>query len=132
VTNRYLLDTGIASAYLDNDLDLRRRLKGVLFFLSIITFGELYFGAFNSTTKERNLPALRKFLEPYTPLPCDHSTAERFGLIATNLQKQAIRLPQNDIWMAAQAMRYNMILITRDDDFSHIDGLKFEKWQPSA
>jgi tRNA(fMet)-specific endonuclease VapC len=129
VTNsRYLLDSGVASAYLSNNVDIRRRLKGVLFFLSIITVGELYFGAFNSATKERNLPILREFLKPYKPLPCDDSTAERFGLIATDLQRKAIKLPQNDIWIAAHAMRYNLVLITRDDDFRHIDGLKFEKW----
>lgn len=128
MNNNYLLDTGIAGAYLNNDIAIRRRLKGIVSFLSIIVVGELYHGAFNSTTQVRNLAALREYVGRQEPLPCDPFTAEQFSLIATSLQKRGERIPHNDMWIAAQAIQHGLILITKDQDFEHIDGLKLERW----
>ena len=129
MTTRYLLDTGIAGVYLNNDPSVRRRLKGSVFYISVIVAGELYHGAFNSTNRQHNLEALRHFLAPWTLFPCDESTAECFGLIATQLKRHGYNIPHNDIWIAAQAIQYSLTLLTRDPKhMSMIDGLIWEQW----
>ena len=35
-------------------------------------------------------------------------------------------IPENDIWIAATAMQYNLTLITRDSHFNYVSGLSFE------
>ena len=37
-------------------------------------------------------------------------------------------MPINDIWIAAQAIRNDYTLITRDSDFDRVPGLKLLKW----
>ncbi len=38
------------------------------------------------------------------------------------------RIPDNDIWIAAIAMPFDLIVVTRDKHFSFVDGLAVEKW----
>lgn len=35
---------------------------------------------------------------------------------------------QNDYWIAALALTYNLVLITNDPDFDRIPGLRKENW----
>lgn len=126
--NNYLLDTGIVGAYLNNDASIRRRLKGVEFFVSIIVAGELYHGAFHSTTQARNLANVRAFLGLHRLVPLDELTTERFGILSADLQKRGRVLPHNDIWIAAQAIRYELTVVTRDAHFEAINGVELQRW----
>lgn len=126
--NNYLLDTGIVGAYLNNEPSIRRRLKGVEFFVSIIVAGELYHGAFNSSSQARNLANIRSFLALHRLVPLDELTTERFGMISTDLQKRGRVIPHNDIWIAAQAIRYELTVVTRDAHFEEMSGVKLERW----
>jgi len=129
LTANYLLDTGIAGAYLENDPMIRRRLKGGVFLVSVIVAGELYHGAFNSKDRARNLDNVRRFLAPLILLPCDKTTAERFGLIATDLKRRGLTFPNNDIGIAAQAIQLGFTLLTRDrKHMAMIEGLRWEHW----
>lgn len=37
-------------------------------------------------------------------------------------------MPDNDIWIAATAIQYDITLAARADHFNWIDGLKVEQW----
>ena len=37
-------------------------------------------------------------------------------------------IPENDIWIAAIALQYDLTLITRDTHFGEVDNLKVESW----
>ncbi len=37
-------------------------------------------------------------------------------------------LPENDIWIAAIALRNNCTVVSRDEHFKEVDTLKIEKW----
>lgn len=128
MNNAFLLDTNIVIAYLDNASEIRRRSTGVDLFLSVIVVGELYHGALNSSDKARNLTLLRNYLAYQLSVPCDGITAERFGIIAADLQRRGQPIPDNDIWIAAQAIQYDLTLVTRDAHFERVGGLKLERW----
>ena len=52
------------------------------------------------------------------------STAMRYGEIINALRAKGNPIPTNDIWIAAQAMEHNCELITYDQHYVHVDGLK--------
>jgi tRNA(fMet)-specific endonuclease VapC len=37
-------------------------------------------------------------------------------------------MPDNDLWIAATAIQYDITLAARDGHFDWIDGLKVEQW----
>lgn len=37
-------------------------------------------------------------------------------------------IPENDIWIAASALRHGLVLVSRDGHFDSIEGLPIEPW----
>jgi tRNA(fMet)-specific endonuclease VapC len=123
---RVLLDTNAYSALRLGDgvvTEQLRRSEKVL--LSVIVAGELFFGFRNGSRYEENARALRTFLEDpnVVVLPITWSTADLFGRISAALRKRGTPIPTNDIWLAAQAMEADAILLSSDRHFARVDGL---------
>lgn len=78
----YLPDTNILIAYFERDPSVRRHLAGTSIIISAVVAAELFYGAFNSDQRAGNLAAFRAFLDVQRVLPCDYTTAERYGMIA--------------------------------------------------
>jgi tRNA(fMet)-specific endonuclease VapC len=90
--------------------------------------GELYYEALNSSKKESNLEKIEGFKEEIYLLDSDEFTARVYGEVKKRLKDKGTPIPENDIWIAAVAMQYNLTLVTRDNHFRHVDGLQVEKW----
>jgi tRNA(fMet)-specific endonuclease VapC len=126
----YLLDTHIVMAYFNSDASVRRHLKGVVSFVSAITAGELFHGITNSQSSQRNLTAMREFLEFQPLLLVDLETADQYGRLATELKRRGLPIRDNDVWIAAHALQHNLTVVTRDSDFDRLVelGVTVEKW----
>lgn len=127
MTGWYLPDTNILSAYLKQERIVRLRLPEVDFYLSAVVLGELYRWAFLSRSPER-LEDVRGFAALAQILPIDHPTIERYGRITADAFQNGTPVSGNDFWIAAQALRHNLTLVTRDGDYSRIPGLMLERW----
>jgi predicted nucleic acid-binding protein len=127
MVDRYLPDTNILSAYLKQDRAVRLRLPEVDYFLSIIVLGELYRWAFLSRSSEP-LETVRGLAEITQIVPVDHSVTERYGRITADAVMSGASVSSNDFWIAAQALRYDLTIVTRDGDFGRIPGLKLVRW----
>jgi tRNA(fMet)-specific endonuclease VapC len=94
-------------------------------YFSIIILGELYFGFHNGSRLRQNVAELDEFLShPYVSIALlSRTTADRFGRIATHLQRTGTPIPTNDIWIAAQTMELDPELITFDEHFTRVPGL---------
>jgi tRNA(fMet)-specific endonuclease VapC len=97
-------------------------------YVSSIVVGELYFGAYGSTNKIKNLERIKKFLPRCSVLLPDESTADIYGQIKTALRKKGRPIPDNDIWIAALATQHKIILATRDAHFNEVSNLKTVRW----
>jgi tRNA(fMet)-specific endonuclease VapC len=99
--------------------------------MSVITQGELIFGAFKSHSWEINLNKVYNLTKKF-PLVYinEDDIAFTYGLMKSNLQEQGITLTENDLWIAATAIRHRLTLVTRDRDFNRIKGfqLDIEAW----
>jgi tRNA(fMet)-specific endonuclease VapC len=127
-TGRFLLDTNIVIALFAGEVAVQQRLteSGEVFVPSIV-LGKLYYGAQKSTRVTENLARIDEFVASSTVLPCDTATAQQYGDI-NKLRAMGRPIPENDIWIAAIAMQYQLTLVARDGHFHEVDGLQVEAW----
>lgn len=104
-------------------VDRLRAASAVTF--SVVVVGELIAGFHGGTRLEQNLRDLDEFLAlPHVRLtPVTAATADRYGRISADLRRKGRPVPQNDMWIAAQAMETGALLLSFDAHFKEIDGL---------
>lgn len=127
--NNVLLDTNIVAAILNQEAGTIARLDGLSIYVPIIVVGELVFGAKKSGRVQENLNRIDTFVNRVQLLPCDRGTADRYGDVKLLLRRKGRPIPENDIWIAAVALQHDLTLVTRDQHFTEVDGLKMEIWQ---
>lgn len=122
---RYLLDTNIAILVLNRKLDLFSLQDGHSdFYLCLTTVGELHFGAAKSQQTEVNVTRIERLLTVCPLIPQNAHTGYHYGQVKAGLQRKGRPIPENDIWIAATAMQYGLVLATNDRHFDHVEGLQ--------
>ena len=130
---RYLLDTNIC-IYIRQKKPhevLRRfhALRSGEAAISVITFGELFYGAEKSlqrTTATERVPELALLIPP---LPLPEDAAAHYGVIRAALRAQGEMIGSNDLWIAAHALAGRLTLVTNNEkEFRRVHGLKIENW----
>ena len=130
---RYLLDTNIC-IYVHRkrpDLVLRRflELKPGEAAISVITYGELFFGACKSSKTSEVTEQLRAFAEIVPVLPIPQPAGEKYGQIRAHLAHSGHMIGNNDLWIAAHALTDRLTLVTNNErEFRRVRGLKIQNW----
>jgi tRNA(fMet)-specific endonuclease VapC len=125
----YLFDTNAAIALLNKDKALNPILQEAeAVFLSVTVVEELCYGAENSRQSEENLAKIDDLLIRLPIVECNTGTAKYYGRIRGLLKKAGQPIPDNDIWIAATAMQYQLTLLTKDQHFQFIEGLRTASW----
>ncbi len=126
----YLLDTDWVVDVLNGQVTATQTLVDLApdgLALSVISYGELYEGAYFSRDPQTALEVLRTFLEGKGALAAHHRD---YGAVCyTSRQNLPRKLRQQigdmDILIAATAVENNLTLLTRNlKDFQHISQLK--------
>jgi tRNA(fMet)-specific endonuclease VapC len=133
VDPRYLLDTNICIyiARKKPERVLRHFDKVSLgkAAISVITYGELIFGATKSSRREASLETLREFVRLVPPLPMPEKAGEAYGFIRADLEARGEPIRANDLWIAAHAMASGLTLVTNNEkEFRRVRGLKVQNW----
>jgi tRNA(fMet)-specific endonuclease VapC len=130
---RFLLDTNIC-IYIRQEkpqtvLRRFRRLRPGEAALSVITYGELIYGAANSSQREAALERLHELVHWLPALPLPESAAEAYGTIRAELAAKGEMIGNNDLWIAAHAMAAGLTLVTNNEkEFRRVRGLKLQNW----
>lgn len=128
-TGRYLLDTGIVADHFRGVAEVTDKVaEAGEIFVSSITIGELFYGAFKSQRKADELRKIGEFAEAVRVLDCDSGTAEAYGRIKNALRAKGRPIPENDIWIAATARQHDLTLAMRDPHFEEVEGLTLASW----
>ncbi len=131
--SRFLLDTNIC-IYIRRkkpEVVLRRfrTLKAGEAALSVITFGELVYGAEKSAQRAAALELLRELARVLPVLGLPETAAEAYGTIRTELERKGQMIGNNDLWIAAHARAAGLTLVTNNErEFRPVRGLKVENW----
>ncbi|MBN9340998.1 MAG: PIN domain-containing protein [Burkholderiales bacterium] len=128
----YLLDTNILIAALKGHAPVRQRLESIPLAslrLSSIALGELEFGAEKSVHVERNRARLAELTQRLPLVGIDADTAVHYARIRAGLERQGTPIGANDLWIAAQALTIEAILVTDNlREFQRVPGLRLENW----
>ena len=87
--------------------------RGRLLTVSFVTVGELYFGAQKGNWDERKIDRLVDRLRTVTIIPYDRGVCETYARLKASLPKGRT-IADNDVWIAACAVRHSMPLITHN------------------
>ncbi|HEY1659890.1 MAG TPA: type II toxin-antitoxin system VapC family toxin [Candidatus Sulfotelmatobacter sp.] len=130
---RYLLDTNICIYIRQRRPEAVLRHFGKLrpgdAALSVVTYGELFYGAQKSSQPKAALERLTELLQLLPPLPLPDNAGQIYGTIRAKLESKGELIGNNDLWIAAHAMASEMILVTNNErEFHRISSLKVQNW----
>lgn len=124
-----LVDTNIVSAHFKGDPAVTPKLQASdTIYLPTIVLGEMHFGAHRSPHPDRNLERIERFVTAVTLLPVEAATSTLYGQLKARLMTAGQMIPDNDLWIAALAKQHDLMLVSRDQHFSHVTGLKWVVW----
>ncbi|HLF66122.1 MAG TPA: type II toxin-antitoxin system VapC family toxin [Gammaproteobacteria bacterium] len=133
MTLRYLLDTNIciyiAKQHPEKVLKKFNHLMVGEVGMSIITYGELHFGACKSQYTQKSLSILNELVNLIPILPMFIHVGDFYGKIRSTLETQGKPIGNNDLWIAAHALSLNITLVSNNlKEFSRVPTLKLENW----
>lgn len=97
--------------------------------ISIITWGELCFGAAKSNDPGRARTLLEQFSRVVEVLSLPASAGPHYGELRSVLQKAGTPIGNNDLWIAAHALSLGVPLVSNNlREFERVPGLKLENW----
>ncbi len=124
---KILLDTNAYSAFMAGDTRVfDYMIEAEAIYISTVMVGELFAGFHGGQKFNQNKDELQRFLskESIHVIDVTMETAEIFGEIKSTLAKKGTMIPLNDIWIAAHAIETGSKLITYDEHFKHVNGLR--------
>ena len=124
---RIVLDTNAYAALLNGDEEILGVVSSAdVLFMSIFVLGELHAGFAGGVKQRHNRDILNRFLaKPSVKiLNATAETAEVFGELKTMLKQAGTPLPINDVWIAAHGVETGSVIVTLDQHFKKIQGIR--------
>jgi len=93
--------------------------------IPLVVLAEIKAGFYGGTQRQRNEILLQRLLGKTTVavlLP-SRETAEHYARLFVQLKRAGTPIPDNDLWIAAQMLEHDLLLITRDRHFRRIPQL---------
>jgi len=86
--------------------------------------GEIFFGAYRNKWGSTKLEQMRARLRSLTIVPCDWAICQTYGELKAGLQEAGKPVADNDLWIAACAVRHSIPLVSHNRaHFENIPGL---------
>ena len=127
-SSRVFVDTSIAIAILRHDEAALARFTVSRPVVSVTVIGELYYGPTRAYRREHQYTMIAKLVATCEILVLDIQTADHYATLKRTLELQGMVIPENDMWIAATALRSQLPIATRDGHFDRVAGLLVERW----
>jgi tRNA(fMet)-specific endonuclease VapC len=130
---RYMLDTNICIYLRQNrppEVTARfRQMQHGEAVLSVITYGELLYGAERSQQRTHALESLTRLVSLLSVVSLPGEAAATYGEIRAALEARGEMIGGNDLWIAAHAKSAGLTLVTNNErEFKRVPGLKLQNW----
>ena len=124
-----ILDTNALSAVADNEpAAVRIFSHAVTIELPVIVLGEYRFGIAQSRRRDEYEKWLGELIAATRVLPVDDETSGYYAQIRAELKKAGLPIPSNDLWIAALSRQHRLPLMSQDQHFDAVQGLKRIGW----
>ncbi|UGY10619.1 type II toxin-antitoxin system VapC family toxin [Phyllobacterium pellucidum] len=127
----YLLDTNAVIALLKFNDKFRSNMMRHSpqdIAISAIVAHELYFGAYKSERREKNLADIE--ILQFQILEFSQEDARSAGALRAHLSREGTPIGPYDVLIAGQARARSLVLVTRNvREFERIGGLTIENWE---
>jgi len=118
---KLVLDTNIYCDYAEGLPDVVDAIAtyGQSIFIPSVVLGELFFGFMKGSRQQFNEKKLRQVVNRLKIEIIDVNTdvARKYAMIYLSLQRKGMKIPINDVWIAACCMEVGGTLLTRDKHF---------------
>jgi tRNA(fMet)-specific endonuclease VapC len=128
-----VLDTNLLVSLLKGDEAAKKKISslerdGAEICTTVITTYELLKGARLSSRREENLTKVREALSILNILNLSWGACEEASSIYRELKEKGALIGEFDILIAAIVRHEEETLVTRDEDFGSIRGIKLSRW----
>lgn len=128
----YLIDTDIIINSIKGNQGVNQKiaeLASIPKAISIITYGELLYGARKFTQREKNTSVVYRLAEIFPIIGITRATMEAFTDLKAALDRKGERIEDFDLLIAATALNLNYVLVTNNTKhYKRIEGLQLENW----
>ncbi len=128
----YLIDTNIIIYSIKGDIAVQNHFltnENIPKAISVITYGELLFGAKKSKNVEKNLAVVYRIKELFPVINIDKAIIETFSGLKAGIQKSGNIIDDIDLLIASTALTMNFTLVTNNEKhFKKVTGLQIENW----
>lgn len=131
----YLLDTNHAASLVTLNHSVRyqvlsRQQAGDTFAVTVPVVAETLFGIGVLPRAAQNLAEWARIRPQFACYVPDEADAEAAAALQRMLRSRGWQLGTIDAFIAVVALRYKLVLLTSDKDFSTVPGLSLENWMP--
>jgi len=128
----YLIDADILINSIKGNSRIHQRIAELAVIpkaISIITYGELIYGAKKSKQVEKNSSIIYRIAEIFPIIGISRAIMETFVELKVSLERKGQRLDEFDLMIAATALSLNYTLVTNNSThFRRIKGIRLENW----
>jgi tRNA(fMet)-specific endonuclease VapC len=124
-----ILDTNALSAFIDGHPAIAARLAAeAQAAIPVIVLGEFRYGISGSRYRARYEQWLADHLPAFQILSITEPTAVAYARVRVSLKKAGRPIPANDVWIAALALQHRLRILSRDEHFDAVPGVRRETW----
>lgn len=128
----YLLDSDIVIYTLRGHVTVVERMRqygSVPKVLSVLTYGELLYGARKSQRPTENLAKIYRLTELFPLIPVTRSVMDGFAELKVKLESKGESVDDFDLMIGVTALSLNYAVVTNNErHFRRIPGLRVENW----
>ncbi len=131
--DKFILDTDTCIYWLKGNENIERSIirHGLgNVFITVITECELFYGAYKSIKKDKNLAVIEELRTRIKTLHTVSGVPSLYGKIKAELESKGQTLDDADLLISSIALLNNATLVTNNiEHFKRINGLKIENWR---
>ncbi len=124
-----ILDTVALSAVLEGNPSIQRALKAQdRHQIPAIALGEYRFGLVRSKQRHVLEPLLDRLEDQSEVLEVGGDTARAYASLRDRLRAAGTPIAENDLWIAALAIEHGQPILSLDEHFDHVKGVRRVSW----
>ena len=124
-----ILDTNALSAAADREPSaLAIVSKAERIAVPVIVLGEYRLGIAQSRHRASYENWLQEWISSVTVLDVDEETSQSYAALGLELRRKGRPIPTNDLWIAALCRQHALPIVSRDQHFDLVPGIRRLSW----